>query len=104
MNNGSNNLKPLVFGDPVKEGKKLVTKPSNNKQPAQRESFSPLVTTVTTVTTIKNKKTLEIGDRAHYIGTQKNAVKQYAGDLTVYEFSKSMGEVTCVKPDGKLTS
>jgi len=64
--NGSNNLKPLVFGDPVKEGKKLVTKPSNNKQPAQKESFSPLVTTVTTS---KNKKTLEIGDRAHYIGT-----------------------------------
>ena len=94
----------MVFSDPIKEGKKLVTKPSNNKQPAQRESFSPLVTTVTTVTTIKNKKTLEIGDRAHYIGTQKNAVKQYAGDLTVYEFSKSMGEVTCVKPDGKLTS
>jgi hypothetical protein len=91
----------LVFGDPIKEGKKLVTKPSNNKQPVQRQSFSPLITTVTTS---KNKKTLEIGDRAHYIGTQKNAVKQYAGDLTVYEFSKSMGEVTCVKPDGKLTS
>ena len=97
----------MVFSDPIKEGKKLVTKPSNNKQPFQRQSFSPLITTVTTVTTVttsKNKKTLEIGDRAHYIETQKNAVKQYAGDLTVYEFSKSMVEVTRVKPDGKLTS
>ena len=52
----------------------------------------------------KDKKTLKIGDRAHYTGTQENKAKQYAGDLTVYEFSKSMGEVTCVKPDGKLTS
>ena len=38
-NNSSNNPKPLVFGDPVEEGKKVVTKPSSNKQPAQRDSL-----------------------------------------------------------------
>ena len=91
----------MVVGDLVEDGEKVVTKPSNNKQPAQRESFSPLVTTVTTS---KDKKTLKVGDRAHYKGTQQNEAKQYAGDLIVYEFNQSMSEVTCVKPDGRPTS
>lgn len=77
---------------------------SDNKQPAQREHSSPTVTTVTTVTTSKDKKTLKIGDIAHYTGTQENKVKQYAGDLKVYEFSQSMGEVTCMKSNGRITS
>ena len=82
IHDGSDRLKPLAFGDLVEGGKKVVTKPSDNRQPAQREHSSPTVTTVTTVTTSKDKKTLKIGNLAHYTGTQENGTKQYAGDLT----------------------
>ncbi|WP_373542033.1 DUF3854 domain-containing protein [Chamaesiphon sp.] len=46
----------------------------------------------------------KIGDLVRYSGSSANLKRQYAGNLTIREFSKSGDSYTCLKPNGNLTS
>jgi hypothetical protein len=46
----------------------------------------------------------KIGDLVRYSGKSANLRQQYAGNLTIREFSKSGDSYTCLKPNGNLTS
>jgi hypothetical protein len=46
----------------------------------------------------------KIGDLVRYSGSSANLKQQYAGNLTIREFSKSGDSCTCLKPNGNLTS
>jgi hypothetical protein len=46
----------------------------------------------------------KIGDLVRYSGSSANLKQQYAGNLTIREFSKSGDSYTCLKPNGNLTS
>jgi hypothetical protein len=46
----------------------------------------------------------KIGDLVRYSGKSANLRQQYAGNLTIREFSKSGDSCTCLKPNGNLTS
>jgi hypothetical protein len=46
----------------------------------------------------------KIGDLVRFCGKSVNLKQQYAGNLTIREFSKSGDSCTCLKPNGNLTS
>ncbi|WP_310415213.1 DUF3854 domain-containing protein, partial [Chamaesiphon sp. OTE_8_metabat_110] len=46
----------------------------------------------------------KVGDLVRYGGSSANLKQQYAGNLTIREFSKSGDSCTCLKPNGNLTS
>jgi Domain of unknown function (DUF3854) len=55
-------------------------------------------------TTSDRSLRFKIGDLVRYSGSSANLKQQYAGNLTIREFSKSGDSCTCLKPNGNLTS
>ncbi|WP_373538696.1 DUF3854 domain-containing protein [Chamaesiphon sp.] len=55
-------------------------------------------------TTSERTIRFKIGDVVRFCGKSANLKQQYAGNLTIREFSKSDYSCTCLKPNGNLTS